>query len=89
MVQAEHGQWPGARGARAQWQARALVAVAGVAVLCAVAVIATRSPTANLVDRPQELMMDSMTVAGKIVRAQKYKKANEAERKRVVKSRAK
>lgn len=86
MVQAEHGQWPGARGARAQWQARALVAVAGVAVLCAVAVIATRSPTANLVDRPQELMMDSMTVAGKIVRAQKYKKANEAERKRVVKS---
>ena len=86
MVQAERGQWPGARGARAQWQARALVAVAGVAVLCAVAVIATRSPTANLVDRPQELMMDSMTVAGKIVRAQKYKKANEAERKRVVKS---
>ena len=60
--------------------------MAGVAVLCAVAVIATRSPTANLVDRPQELMMDSMTVAGKIVRAQKYKKANEAERKRVVKS---
>merc|ERR1711966_359565 len=61
-------------------------AMAGLVSVCAVAVITTRSNTANLVDRPNELYMDSMKVANKILSAQKFKKADAAERKQVVKS---
>jgi len=60
--------------------------VAGVVAVCAVAVMNTRSNTANLVDKPNELYMDSMKVANKILSAQKFKRANEVERKDVVKS---
>jgi len=63
-----------------------LGAVAGVAAVCAVAVIATRPTSTNLVDRPNALYMDSMNVANKILHAQKFKKADEQERKSVVKS---
>jgi hypothetical protein len=64
-----------------------LGAVACVVAVCAVAVIiSVKAPTTNLVDKPDELYMDSMKVANKILSAQKFKKADEEQRKAVVKS---
>jgi len=64
----------------------ALGAAAGVVAVCAVVVMATHTSDTNLVAKPNELYMDSMKVANKILANQKFKKANMAERKSVVKS---
>jgi len=89
MVQAEgHAPAPHHRRRDAERRRWTMLvgAMAGLVAVCAVAVITTRSNTANLVDRPNELYMDSMKVANKILSAQKFKKADAAERKQVVKS---